>query len=52
MYKIGKAINVSTRPNFEKIINKDILLLKGSSNSKIKIILSYLNNENLIREIA
>ena len=21
MYKIGKAINVSTKPNFEKIIN-------------------------------
>ena len=40
------------KPLTEKIINKDILLLKGSSNSKIKIILSYLNNENLIREIA
>ena len=40
------------KPLTEKIINKDIFLLKGSSNSKIKIILSYLNNENLIREIA
>jgi len=40
------------KPLTEKIINKDILLLKGSSNSKIKTILSYINNENLIREIA
>jgi len=40
------------KPLTEKIINKDIFLIKGSSNSKIKIILSYLNNENLIREIA
>ena len=24
MYKIGKAINVSTKPNFEKIINYNL----------------------------
>ena len=36
----------------KKINNEDILLIKGSSKSKIKIILSYLNEEKLLRNIA
>ena len=36
----------------KKINNEDILLIKGSSKSKIKIILNYLNEEKLLRNIA
>ena len=36
----------------KKINNEDILLIKGSSKSKIKTILNYLNEEKLLRNIA
>ena len=40
MYKIGKAINVSTRPNFEKIINKGIAPTIGGI---IRILKNHIN---------
>ena len=40
------------KPIMEKINNNDILLIKGSSGSKIKLVLNYFNEEKFVRSIA